>query len=82
MTKDYLPKSLIALYCVLLLCVPHVTGQRTSASSSKIIEALVGLENEWLATYVSGDKTKYDRNQTNWQSFTSQWAKRTKRLTH
>ncbi len=61
MTKDYLPKSLIALYCVLLLCVPHVTGQRTSASSSKIIEALVGLENEWLATYVSGDKTKYDR---------------------
>ena len=55
-------KSLIVLYCVLFfLCVTYVTGQRPPASSSKNIEELVGLENEWLSTYVSGDKATYDR---------------------
>lgn len=62
MIIDYLPKLLIALYCVVFFpCVTYVTGQRPPAPSSKIIEELVGLENEWLSTYVSGDKAKYDR---------------------
>lgn len=57
---DYLPKLLIAVYCVLFF-VTQVTGQRPPAPSSKIIEELIALENEWLSTYVSGDKAKYDR---------------------
>src|SRR5918993_382225 len=61
MITDYLQNFLVALYCVSLLCVTDATGQKIPASSSKIIEELVGLENEWLSTYVSGDKAKYDR---------------------
>lgn len=61
MRKHNLPKLPVALFCVLLVYVIPVSGQRTPAASSKIVEELVGLENEWLSTYVSGDKAKYDR---------------------
>ena len=61
MIKDYIPKLLIALNCISLLWVTCSTAQRIPAASSTIIEELVRLENEWLSTYVTGDKAKYDR---------------------
>jgi hypothetical protein len=53
--------SVIALSCVLFLCSTGASGQKIAASSSRIMEELAGLENDWLATYVSGDRAKYDQ---------------------
>ena len=59
--KHLLTKLLIVLYCVLCVLSPDSAGQKNSKSSSQIVEELVALENEWLSTYLSGDRTKFDR---------------------
>ena len=43
MRKHNLPKLPVALFCVLFVYVILVSGQRTPAASSKIVEELVGL---------------------------------------
>lgn len=61
MVKNVILNLLITFCYVALLCTTHATGQNISASSAKVIEQkITRLEDEWLSTYVSGDKTKYD----------------------
>lgn len=61
-TRNKTVRFLNALCWVCYVCVIHAAGQNVgTASSERIKQELVRLENEWLSTYVSGDKSTYDR---------------------
>ena len=60
--KNKTVRFLSTLCCVGYVCLIHAVGQNIGSSSSeRIKQDLVRLENEWLSTYISGDKATYDR---------------------
>lgn len=60
--KNVIMRVLNALCLIFYVCLIHVAGQNIETSQSdRTKQELARLENEWLSTYVLGDKATYDR---------------------
>lgn len=58
--KKTILELVVFLFCV-SSCLTHAMGQPISASPGRLDEQKIArLEDEWLSTYVSGDRSKYD----------------------